>query len=48
MKEEVLSKIDFDHFSLKELLSDVRKSDLYSADRLMDRMEKLVDVEPGK
>ena len=46
MKEEVLSKIDFDHFSLKELLSDVRKSDLYSADRLMDRMEKLVDVEP--
>ena len=44
MKKEVLTKIDFDHFTFKELVSDVRESDLYPVDKIMERMDKLFDA----
>ena len=44
MKKEVLTKIDFDHFTFKELVSDVRKSNLYPMDKIMERMDKLFDA----
>ena len=45
MKKEVLTKIDFDHFTFKELVSDVRKSNLYPMDKIMERMDKLFDAQ---
>ena len=43
MKEEVLGTLDFDHFTTKELASDVRKSGLFSADKIIERMEQLFE-----
>ena len=43
MKEEFLQTLDFDHFTIKELASDVRKSELYSADKIIERMENLFE-----
>ena len=43
MKEDVLGSLDFDHFTTKQLASDVRKSGLYPADMIIERMEQLFD-----
>ena len=43
MKEDVLGTLDFDHFTTKQLASDVRKSGLYPADMIIERMEQLFD-----
>merc|ERR1711981_405584 len=43
VKEEVLETLDFDHFTTKELASDVRKSGLYDADKIIERMEQLFE-----
>ena len=43
VKEEFLRTLDFDHFTIKELASDVRKSELYSADKIIERMENLFE-----
>ena len=42
MKEEVLETF-FDHFTIKELASEVRKSGLYPADKIIERMEHLFE-----
>ena len=44
-KEEVIRKIDLDHFTFKELVSDVRKSELFPVDKIFDRMEQLFDAQ---
>ena len=44
VKEEFLQTLDFDHFTIKELASDVRKSELYSADKIIERMENLFEM----
>ena len=41
VKEEVLETLDFDHFTTQQLASDVRKSGLYQADKIIERMEQL-------
>ena len=41
MKEEVLETLEFDHFTAKELASEVRKSGLYDANKIIERMEQL-------
>ena len=41
MKEELLKLINFDHFTVEELATVVRKSELYSKDQIIERMEKL-------
>ena len=43
MKEDVLGTLDFDHFTTKQLASDVRKSGLYPADMIIERMEQLFE-----
>ena len=43
MKEEVLETLDFDHFTTKQLASDVRKSGLYHSDKIIERMEQLFE-----
>ena len=43
MKEEVLETLDFDHFTTKELASEVRKSGLYPADKIIERMAQLYE-----
>ena len=43
MKEEVLKTLDFDHYTVKELASEVRKSGLYPADRIIERMAQLYE-----
>ena len=43
VKEDVLGTLDFDHFTTKQLASDVRKSGLYPADMIIERMEQLFD-----
>ena len=45
MKEEVIRKIDLDHFTFKELVSDVRKSGLFPVDKVIERMEQLFDAQ---
>ena len=45
MKKEVLTKIDFDHFTFKELVSDVRQSELFPVDKIFERMEQLFDAQ---
>ena len=40
-KETILEMIDFSHFSVKDLASDVKNSSLYSDDKIIKRMEKL-------
>ena len=44
MKEEVLETLDFDHFTTKQLASEVRKSGLYQADKIIERMEHLFEL----
>ena len=44
-KEEVIRKIDLDHFAFKELVSDVRKSGLFPVDKVIERMEQLFDAQ---
>ena len=44
VKEEFLQTLDFDHFTSKELASDVRKSGLYAADKIIERMEHLFEL----
>ena len=39
----VLKTLDFDHFTTKQLASDVRKSGLYQADKIIERMEQLFE-----
>jgi len=43
VKEEVLGTLDFDHFTSKELASEVRKSGLYHCDKIIERMEQLFE-----
>ena len=43
MKEEVLETLDFDHFTAKQLASEVRKSGLYPADKIFERMEEFIE-----
>ena len=44
VKEEFLQTLDFDHFTSKELASDVRKSGLYAADKIFERIEHLSEM----
>ena len=48
MKEEVLKLLDFNHFTTKELASDVMTSGLYSKDRIIERMQELYDADALK
>ena len=41
MKEELLELINFDHFTVEELASDVRESGLYDKDLIIEKMEQL-------
>ena len=43
VKEEVLETLDFDHFTTKQLASEVRKSGLYHSDMIIERMEDLFE-----
>ena len=43
VKEEFLQTLDFDHFTSKELASDVRQSGLYAAGKIIERMENLFE-----
>ena len=43
MKKEVLKSLDFNHFTSKELASDVKISGLYSKDRIIERMQELYE-----
>ena len=43
VKEDVLGTLDFDHFTTKQLASDVRKSGFYPADMIIERMEQLFE-----
>ena len=42
-KDEVVETLDFHHFTHKELATDVRKSGLYHSDRIMERMDEIMD-----
>ena len=44
VKEEFLQTLDFDHFTSKELASDVRKSGLYQTDKIFERIEHLSEM----
>ena len=44
MEEEVLKSLDFNHFTTKELASDVKMSGLYSKDRIIERMHELCET----
>ena len=44
VKEEFLQTLDFDHFTSKELASDVRQSGLYAAGKIIERMENLFEM----
>ena len=44
MKVEVLQTLDFNHFTTKELASDVRKSGLYQIEQIIGRMEQLFEM----
>ena len=48
MKEEVLKLLDFNHFTTKELASDVKMSGLYSKDRIIERMHELYETNVTK
>ena len=41
IKKELLELINFDHFTVEELASDVRKSGLYDKDCIIEKMEQL-------
>ena len=41
MTDEVLRLFDFDHFTIEELVSDVRKSGLYDTNMIFERIEKI-------
>ena len=43
VKEEVLETLDFDHFTAKQLASEVRKSGLYPSDKIIERMAQLYE-----
>ena len=45
-KDEVVKTLDFQHFTHKELATDVRKSGLYHSDRIMKRMDETI-LAPG-
>ena len=42
-KAKALEMFDFDHFTIKDLASTVRKSGLYSSDKIIERMKQLSD-----
>ena len=42
-KAKAIEMFDFDHFSAKDLASTVRKSGLYSGDKIIGRMEQISD-----
>ena len=44
VKEEVLQTLDFDHFTTKQLASEVKKSGLYEADKIIERMDQLFEI----
>ena len=44
-KDELLKMIDFDHFNIQDLATDVRKSGLYDTDRIIERMAELHQIE---
>ncbi len=48
MKEEVLKSVNFEDFKFVELSSIVRKSGLYSSDKIMERIEVLYYYERRK
>ena len=43
-KNEILQSFDFEHFTHRELASDVRKSGLYDIDKIMGRMQHLFET----
>ena len=43
MKEDVLKTLDFENYTVKELASEVRKSGLYPADKIIERMDHLFE-----
>ena len=48
VKEEVLQTLDFDHFTTKQLASEVRKSGLYDVDKIIKRMDQLYEMKEKK
>ena len=44
MKEKVLKSMDFNHFTTRELATDVKMSGLYSKDRIIERMQELYET----
>ena len=47
-KDEVLETFDFEHFTHRDLASDVRKSGLYDIDKILERMDKLFETNSNK
>ena len=45
LEEKVLESLDFEHFTHKELASDVKNSGLYHTDKIMERMELLFETQ---
>merc|ERR1712192_7905 len=43
-KAKTLELFDFDHFTIKDLASTVRKSGLYPSDKIIERMEQISEV----
>ena len=48
VKEEILQTLNFDDFTGKQLASAVRKSGLYPADKIIERMDQLLEKKEGK
>ena len=44
MEEEVLEMFDFEHFTHRELATDVKNSGLYDIDMIMERMDLLFQI----
>ena len=44
MKEKVLKSMDFNHFTTRELATDVKMSGLYSKDRIIERILELYET----
>ena len=44
VKDEFLQTLDFDHFTTKQLASEVKKSGLYEAAKIIERMDQLFEM----
>ena len=44
LEEKVLESLDFEHFTYRELVSDVKDSGLYDTNKIMERMELLFEI----